>query len=775
MLESTLVPSLLGPRTEHIILLGSTDHTNKPRLINPSLSARNLHVSLFERWKNTANDFALLEEQWRMHSEVADVIDKFNSIKLEKSSLLITAPMASCSENMVDRRYMNNEVLYGITQRAFYLHYAQPNDKDVDETYSKLLKTPLTKAEVDEARFVAFFAVYMSQQPYHHTSITVLTLTLLQKYLIRSILHGEVFKRTFFKSQVAKINLDVVEQYAGRYDNFVIISTATPGYSSSSYDNISCALTRARYGLFVIGKPGQDKVHDRWKDFADYMDERQLMGPAIQLTCHVHGDTIFAGKWSDFDKMKNGGCERKCDTLMSDGHVCREDCHFLSHDEIVCQEPCIRLRPSNCNHSCGRKCYECAKDGCCPPCMVESQIELPCGHTYRDVCHKLLHLDEVKCREIVDVSLPCGHVASVECCRSHQVSSIICKKKTEVELDCGHIAVQTCGMDVVCMEVCKERLECGHLCQELCGIQHSHKRSQCTASCPKQLICGHQCAKGCANPDDHTERCLEKCNYICSHGYKCSRECWRDCIRCVSECPYKCDHYKCTKKCYEICDRPPCDEPCKKMLGCYHRCSGLCGEPCPPCRICNPDLECKISLHALSEFDLDEKVYMLPECGCVYSVDSLDQYFENQAKNGEHTAIKLWDCPTCKKTIYTALRYNRYIKTEIALVNEIKLRLEQERQRLTHHEIEQIISAMNSETRSHAIHNIVGGRWFVCPNKHPYYVGDCGGATEISKCPECDALIGGVEHRVVESNRFYGEFDGSEKPAWPGQPGAVEE
>lgn len=467
MLESTLVSSLLGPRTEHVILLGSTDHTNKPRLINPSLSARNLHVSLFERWKNTANDFALLEEQWRMHSEVADVIDKFNSIKLEKSSLLITAPMASCSENMVDRRYMNNEVLYGITQRAFYLHYTQPNDEDGDETYSKLLKTPLTKAEVDEARFVAFFAVYMSQQPYHHTSITVLTLTLLQKYLIRSILHSEVPKRTFFKSQVAKINLDVVEQYAGRYDNFVIISTATPGYSSSSYDNISCALTRARYGLFVIGKPGQDKAHDRWKDFADYMDERQLMGPAIQLTCHVHGDTIFARKWSDFDKMKNGGCERKCDTLMSDGHVCREDCHFLSHDEIVCQEPCIRLRPSNCNHSCGRKCYECAKDGCCPPCMVESQIELPCGHTYRDVCHKLLHLDEVKCREVVDVSLPCGHVAPVECCRSHQVSSIICKKKTEVELDCGHIAVQTCGMDVVCMEVCKERLECGHLCHEL--------------------------------------------------------------------------------------------------------------------------------------------------------------------------------------------------------------------------------------------------------------------------------------------------------------------
>lgn len=156
----------------------------------------------------------------------------------------------------------------------------------------------------------------------------------------------------------------------------------------------------------------------------------------------------------------------------------------------------------------------------------------------------------------------------------------------------------------------------------------------------------------------------------------------------------------------------------------------------------------------------------------VFSAEALDLYFKNQAKNGEHTAVKVWGCPSCQTTIYTALRYNQYVKTEINLVNKIKVRLEKERQQLTQQERDQIVSAMNDETRQHAIHNMVGGRWFVCENQHPYYVGDCGGATEVSKCPECDAPIGGTQHKVVESNRFYGEFDGSEKPAWPGQPGA---
>ncbi|CAG8539754.1 2857_t:CDS:2 [Paraglomus brasilianum] len=170
----------------------------------------------------------------------------------------------------------------------------------------------------------------------------------------------------------------------------------------------------------------------------------------------------------------------------------------------------------------------------------------------------------------------------------------------------------------------------------------------------------------------------------------------------------------------------------------------------------------------LGDFSEDERVYVLPECGCVFSVEALDLYFQNPAKTENHVAIKLWECPKCQAPIFTASRYNQYIKSEIQLWNQIKTQHCKRFTQLTDEERQQVIEAMNSESSTGEF-GMVGGRWFVCPKQHPYYIGDCGGATQISKCPECGAVIGGVNHKVVESNRFYGEFDGSTRPAWPGQ------
>ncbi|CAO3634596.1 unnamed protein product [Mucor hiemalis] len=618
ILESFLTSVILGPRTEHVVLLGDNDMKSKPRLSNPELcgNPRNLDTSLFVRLKRSGSKFMLLEEQWRMLSPVADVIDKFNSIRNDDSSLLVTAPMASCNENMVDGSSAQNEKLYGITQRAFYVDYqAEKNTRDSDK-YSRYFRTDLSEAEVDEARFVAFFAVYLSQQAYPVPQITILATCLRQKYLIRLIIRDEVPKRTCFTNNVSKINLDTIEQYSGRQDGFTIISTATPGSSCSPYDNVNRAITRSKYGVFVIGKPGIDNVHPRWVAFAEYMKERKLFGTHLQLTCHAHGDMFSVGRWQDFDAMKNGGCSTPCGHLMSDGHVCKETCHFLSHDAVVCHEPCNRLRPSVCTHACTNMCFECSKNGACPPCEENVTLTLSCGHVVSGVCHTVQTLNSKKCQAPVTAQMPCEHEIVTMCHKAQDISKLRCEVKIEVTLECGHVAVAKCGSEPMCTEMCSGVYECGHSCQNMCGMPHSHERAQCPASCSKQLICGHGCDNGCANPDKHTERCMMKCNYACSHGYKCSRECWKDCIRCVSECPYKCNHQRCTKKCFEICDRPPCNESCKLNLKCSHPCLGLCGEPCPPCSICNGDLECSISLRKLSEFEPDEKVYVLPECGC---------------------------------------------------------------------------------------------------------------------------------------------------------------
>lgn len=59
------------------------------------------------------------------------------------------------------------------------------------------------------------------------------------------------------------------------------------------------------------------------------------------------------------------------------------------------------------------------------------------------------------------------------------------------------------------------------------------------------------------------------------------------------------------------------------------------------------------------------------------------------------------------------------------------------------------------------------GSWYKCPNGHVYHIGDCGGATQRSRCAECGAEIGGESHRLLGTNRHAAEFDNSSRPAWP--------
>ncbi|KAI8881091.1 hypothetical protein K501DRAFT_253835 [Backusella circina FSU 941] len=468
--ESVAMSSLLGPRVEHVVIFGNSDSSYKPRVVNEEIGGppRNLDVSLFERWKVSGGKMIRLEEQWRMHSEVASVIDNFSGTK-NSSELLITAPLTTGMDNKMDGRDGSKEILYGISQRTYYVEYqTERSDASLNPTYSSYLRTKLTNAEVDEARYVAHLAVYMTQQPYSVPQVTLLTLTVQQKYIIRKILREEIPRRTSFHSNIASIVVDTVEQNAGRENSFVIISTATPGKSSSYINHVPFALTRARYGLVVVGKPGVDKVHARWRDFAEYMKKRELYGSALQITCYTHAESAMMSYWTDFMQMKNGGCSQPCLSLMPCGHLCPEVCHFLSHDHVTCSEPCIRMRPPNCTHTCPNKCSECTKAGSCPPCNNKNTIILTCGHKYIDTCSLLQNVKLIQCHELVDIVLPCGHTKSVECFQSSKPKKIECGVSSTVVLACGHSAEAKCGVTPICVARCiKEIEECGHSCKRM--------------------------------------------------------------------------------------------------------------------------------------------------------------------------------------------------------------------------------------------------------------------------------------------------------------------
>ncbi|ORZ06228.1 hypothetical protein BCR42DRAFT_427349 [Absidia repens] len=502
----------------------------------------------------------------------------------------------------------------------------------------------------------------------------------------------------------------------------------------------SMALSRATSAMYIVGARETLAEHAMWQRVLTFMESQGRCWNAIPLVCQQHPQTeTLVQHVDDFANVQNGGCNAICNTLKECGHVCQEMCHHQPHETMPCQQPCDRPRPPGCMHRCKQPCHACQR--ACLPCEEPMTIELNCGHTLPNVpCH-FQHLNDVECPELV----------------------------TETLISCGHTVTGPCGRLPPCTSLCLALLPCGHPCQQKCGVEHDHDRSSCTLECPKQLICGHHCAKGCANPDDHTQRCLKACDRLCSHGYRCARRCWEVCVKCKSPCPYQCPHSQCSKKCYEICDREPCNEPCPKRLSCTHPCRGVCGEPCTKCIICHPKEQCLITLRSLSEFTTEELIYTLPECGCSFSLEGLDSYFSSRVKNGEHTAIKQWVCPSCQAPILTAGRYANQIRSEFTLIDTIKQQQEADLQSLTSEERFHIINAMNEEPNNH-INDIVGGRWFVCKNQHPYFIGDCGGATEVSTCPQCNEAIGGLQHQVLDTNRFYGEFDGSAEPAWPGQP-----
>ncbi|KAG0025767.1 hypothetical protein BGZ81_006855 [Podila clonocystis] len=57
------------------------------------------------------------------------------------------------------------------------------------------------------------------------------------------------------------------------------------------------------------------------------------------------------------------------------------------------------------------------------------------------------------------------------------------------------------------------------------------------------------------------------------------------------------------------------------------------------------------------------------------------------------------------------------------------------------------------------------GHWYRCPNGHPYVIGECGRAMQVSTCPECGASVGGGSHRLRDDNAVDTEYEGFNRQA----------
>ncbi|KAG8519603.1 NFX1-type zinc finger-containing protein 1 [Galemys pyrenaicus] len=266
---------------------------------------------------------------------------------------------------------------------------------------------------------------------------------------------------------------------------------------------------------------------------------------------------------------------------------------FQKVPEGGCSLPCeFRL---GCGHVCTRACHPYDSSHkefqCMKPCQ---KVICQDGHRCPLVCFQECEPCQVKVPKII---LRCGHEQMVPC--SIPESDFCCKEPCPKVLKCGHKCSHSCGEDCVrvCSEMVTEKLECGHSQQVKCGNVEDIKYGmpvKCTTKCGTILDCGHPCPGSCHScfQGRFHEHCQQPCKrlLICSH--KCQEPCVGECPPCQRTCQNRCVHSQCKKKCGELCS--PCVEPC--VWRCQHyQCTKLCSEPCdrPPCYVpCTKLLAC---------------------------------------------------------------------------------------------------------------------------------------------------------------------------------------
>jgi hypothetical protein len=71
---------------------------------------------------------------------------------------------------------------------------------------------------------------------------------------------------------------------------------------------------------------------------------------------------------------------------------------------------------------------------------------------------------------------------------------------------------------------------------------------------------------------------------------------------------------------------------------------------------------------------------------------------------------------------------------------------------ITNEECMAVLSAMAREFQG-------TGHWYYCQNGHPFTIGECGGAMQLSSCPECSTPVGGQSHWTVTGVRPAGDLE----------------
>ncbi|CAG0919617.1 unnamed protein product [Notodromas monacha] len=439
-----------------------------------------------------------------------------------------------------------NDIL-GVDKNVFFVSHNIPEESNED------LKS---KSNEVEAKFLLALCRYLLLQGYKHEQITILTGYSGQLFVFKKLLANFPSHKT--------VRITLVDNYQGEENDIILLSLVRSNLEGNigflrTDNRVNVALSRAKKGLFIVGNmDALSSASELWRKMKCVLEKENQIGSALPLRCQIHPDQVIS-VFNPDDFPLVGGCS-KCARTLPCGHMCRK----------ICKEPCgdcgvkVDKKIPDCSHSVTLKCSEVPDKS---DCLMKCEKSLPCGHRCPYSCRNVC---TTRCRVLLDAGKVgrCGHRVKLPCHIKN--GGNILSDEDEME-HCDH--------------PCGEILSCGHKCVGTCSkCLQGRIHAPCGEPCGRQLVCGHVCKVACSL---NCPPCKEKCENSCPHS-ACRKRCGEPCVPCLEKCQSSCQHKPCKLKCSEDCGRgeDKCNEPCKVKLGCRHKCVGLCGEDCPPCRRC---------------------------------------------------------------------------------------------------------------------------------------------------------------------------------------------
>ena len=522
-------------------------------------------------------------------------------------------------------------------------------------------------------------------------------------------------------------------------------------------------------------------------------------------------------------------CSQKCNPhcpvqvpkTLPCGHTVRVEC-YKTTEKIVCSVPCNNML--QCGHKCHGTCGRCQQGRLHIHCESECGRTLVCGH----ICNSPCAAECPPCSQIC--SNYCKHS---KCPRMCYEPCDPCAEPCEwncKHLKCTKRCGEPC-IRPRCDRHCRKTFKCGHPCIGLCGDKCPRLCRVCNRDEVTEIFfgnedeedarfveledCGHVFEytgldQWIDNEDDKNEVQFKKCP-------KC-KTLIRTSLRYYNEIKKTHNDFEEIKKRQlASSDFQQLARKFKDLRGKYD-CEEIKGDVGKIYSLINPATRpCYILPHCLSA--IENQLEILPSIskmytgltqvkyiswrlhGCMVTTETLHQDLQHvqrflmqdsltdQQLDDIQCEMRRLDCVFRLFQLYSIIKDKKVtitpeeksmLKTLASSVvqsgaaNRPKVSEDTEKEvsaLILHFETKYQLEGLTEAEKIEIVKAIglTKGHWFKCRNGHYYCIGECGGATEEAKCPECDATIGGRDHTLAEGNMLAPEMDGAAYAAWSTQ------